>query len=115
MESCGLCVAAAFVGPHSGFCEVCGGTIAQEGKEFGRPECEVRESKDILEPSGTWYMSTHRLQRPPERKVLCSLGAASLFSQSCTNSSPHLNTRKGILGNVVPANQVDTAQTTTVT
>ena len=57
MESYGLCMATAPLGPHSDSWYVCGATVAHKGWELGMSECEVRESKDMLERSGTLCVS----------------------------------------------------------
>lgn len=110
MKICSLCVAVASVGPDSGFCELCGATLAQERKEFGKSESEVKENKNMLEPSGTQHVPTPKPQRPSRSNRCC----LALFP-NLVNSSAQLYTGKGMLGNVFPANQVDTEQTTTAT
>lgn len=56
MGSCGLGMAAAPLGPHSGPWYVPGVTVAHKGWELGISECGS-ESIDMLEHSGTLSVS----------------------------------------------------------
>lgn len=73
MKICALCVAAACLcrSTFRLFARCAELLFLRGGTKFGKSECEVRENKDMLEPSGTQHIPTHKLQRPSERNRCC--------------------------------------------